>query len=332
MALSGPDRYPLAALPTPLVRARRLERALASPPIYVKRDDLTGFALTGNKARKLEYLIADALAGGCDVLVTGGGPGSNHCRAAAAAARVAGLACSLVMYGREPQPIPVNLGMIRGFGAEVRFTGDPDRGSVDAWLDRTAASLRADGRNPYVVPRGGATPLGAVGYARAVEELGAQLAAAGIEPAVLVVATGSCGTQAGLVSGVVAAGRAWRVVGASVSRPVEECRRRVLDLSRGCASLLGTAAPEERHVEVVDARGPGYGTPSPEGEEAARLAADTEGLLLDPVFTAKGMAVLVRMAREGLGGPAVFLHTGGVVAAVQRHITSDERERSHARR
>jgi len=317
VAVSGPARFPLAVLPTPLQPAARLSAALAGPSILVKRDDLVGFALAGNKARKLEYLLGDALATTSDVLLTGGGPDSNHCQAAAAAARVAGLACELVLYGDEPRQPRLNLELARRFGASVEFTGDPDRASVDGALADRAERLRAAGRRPYVIPRGGATPLGAVGYALAVDELAGQLAELDADPEVVLVATGSCGTQAGLVAGTVAAGRRWRMVGATVSRPPAECRDRVLRLARGCAALLGSPAPEERDVELVDARGPGYGAASADGGAAAGLAAATEGLLLDPVFTAKAMAVLVATIGTGLSGPAVFVHTGGTPVALQ---------------
>jgi len=311
-----PPRFALALLPTPLQPAERLARALGSPPIHVKRDDLVGFALAGNKARKLEFLLADALGRGSDILVTGGGPGSNHCQAAAAAARVGGLDCWIVLYGEEPARTPANLRLARTFGAQIRFTGDPDRSSVDRVLGETAAELVEGGRRPYVVPRGGATPLGSVGYALAADELARQLTRGGVTPEVVVVATGSCGTQAGLVAGTVGAGRPWRIVGAAVSRPIEECRARVLELARGCAALLGLPPADDGDVEVRDARGPGYGVPSPEGRQAARLAAEQEGLLLDPTFTAKAMATLVDLVREGLGGPIVFVHTGGTASVL----------------
>lgn len=310
--MSEPPRFPLASLPTPLVPARRLADAIGSAPILVKRDDLTGFALAGNKARKLELLVGDALAVGADALVTGGGAGSNHCQATAAAARVAGLACVLVMYGRAPAREHPNLRLARAFGAEVRFTGDPDRRSVDRGLDAVAEELAVAGRRPYVIPRGGASALGAAAYALAVPELVGQLAAEAVEPAVVIVAAGSCGTHAGLLAGTLAGGHPWRVVGAAVSRSVAESRTRVLELSRACAELLGTRAAIEGDVEVADAIGPGYGVPSRAGVAAARLGARTEGLLLDPVFTAKALGALLAMVREGLGGPAVFVHTGGV--------------------
>ena len=315
--MSAPARFPLTVLPTPLQPAVRLSAALAGPSILVKRDDLTGFALSGNKARKLEYLLGDALATGCDALLTGGGADSNHCQAAAAAALVAGLACELVLYGDEPRQPRLNLELARRSGASVTFTGDPDRASVDGALADRFERLRAAGRRPYLVPRGGATTLGAVGYALAAHELAGQLAELDTDPEVVLVATGSCGTQAGLVAGTVAAGRRWRVVGATVSRPPAECRDRVLGLARGCAALLGLPAPEERDVELMDARGPGYGAASADGDAAAGLVAATEGLLLDPVFTAKAMAVLADIVGAGLSGPAVFVHTGGIPVALQ---------------
>ena len=322
--MSRPASYPLATLPTPLVRAERLERALGAPSLWVKRDDLIGFALAGNKARQLELLLADALGRGCDTLVTGGGPASNFCQASAAAARVAGLACVLVLYGREPPAPPPNLALARALGARVHFTGRAERESVDAALDDAAADLRAEGRRPYLVPRGGATGLGAVGYALAVAELTAQLDAEGVVPELVLVATGSGGTQAGLVAGAVAGICPWRVVGASVSRPPEACAERVLTLARAAADLLGLPAVDAGQVVVRDARGPGYGIPSAEGDRAAGLAARTEGLLLDPVFTAKALAELPRLVEEGSGGPVVFWHTGGTPEALW-HLTGADR-------
>jgi len=323
-----PQRFPLVAMPTPVQRAQRLEAALGSPPLYVKRDDLTGFAVAGNKARKLELLIADALEQGADVVLTGGGTGSNHCHATAAAARVAGLDCVLVYYGEEPDDEPPGLRFARGFGPEVRFTGDPRRESVDECLDAFADRLRESGRRPYVIPRGGATALGAAAYGAAAEELAAQLNDLGVRPAVVVVATGSGGTQAGLVAGTVAVGAPWRVIGASVSRPVDECRERVLRLAREAAGVYGWPAASGGDIDVRDARHPGYGVPSAAGRDAALLAARREGLLLDPVFTAKAMAETIRFLSEGvegtaggagmagIDGPIVFWHTGGLLAAL----------------
>ncbi len=316
MAVTLPLKFPLAVLPTPLIPASRLQQALGSPPVLVKRDDLTGFALAGNKARKLEFLVGDALARHCDVLITGGGPGSNHCQATAVAAKVAQLACHLVMYGSEPARPHPNLAFARCAGAEVTFTGDADRSSVDLGLAETAGRLTAAGHRPYIVPRGGATAVGAAAYGLAAAELAGQLASLRVEPEIVVVATGSCGTQAGLLAGAVAGNHPWRIIGASVSRPPAECRERVLRLARECADLMGWPPADPGRVEVRDARGPGYGAVSAAGAQAARLAAAAEGLLLDPVYTAKAFGELLSVIREEVQGPAVFVHTGGIAGAV----------------
>lgn len=310
-------RFSLTVLPTPLQRAGRLERALGSPPLYIKRDDLTGFCVGGNKARKLEFLVAEALARGSGCLLTGGGQGSNHCAATAAAARVAGLDCIILYYGTPPEHPHPNLSLARHFGAEVRFTQEADRASVDQGLDDLRSTLEREGRRPFMFPRGGATPLGAAAYAFAVGELAWQLREASVEPAALVVANGSGGTQAGIVAGAAAGGHRWQVIGASVSRPPDEARQQVTTLAASCAQLMKWGQPGSDLVDVRDARGPGYGIPSPEGAAAARLAAETEGLLLDPVFTAKALGVLIALVdARTLDGPAVFWHTGGLVAAL----------------
>ena len=306
------DRFPLAVLPTPLVPARRL----GDGRLFIKRDDLTGFAGAGHKARPLEFLVGAALAGGCDVLVTGGGPGSNFCPAAAAAASAAGIGCELVLYGDEPSRKHPNLALALACGANVRYTGDPDRSRVDTAVVEVAAELEAAGRRPYPVPRGGALAVGTVGMVVAAEELAGQLDEASIEPEAVVIASGSGTTCAGLAVGTHVAGGRWRVIGASVSRPVDRATGEIEALAGRCASLLGVAAGP---FELVDARGPGFGTPSEAGERAAAVALRAEGLLLDPVYTAKAFAVLLDLIEAGAGGPIVFWHTGGLLAAAD-HI------------
>jgi D-cysteine desulfhydrase len=321
-------RTPLATLPTPLLPAPRLSEAVGTE-VWIKRDDMTGLGLGGNKARKLEFLCGEALARGADTLVTGGGSGSNHVQLTAAAAARLGLACLAVCYGTAPSVEPLGLRLTRRFGAEVLFTGSPDRASVDTRLEEVAAKIVAEGRAPYVIPRGGASAVGAVGYALAAAELADQLASAGLPAATLLLATGSCGTQAGLVAGAGLSPRpdlptgtrpaGLKVVGVPVSRPPEECTERIARLATGCAERLGS----DRVFTAADVRllggylGPGYGKASQEGDEAALLAARTEGLVLDPVFTAKAMAALVAESRLGtLSGPVVFLHTGGTPSAL----------------
>jgi D-cysteine desulfhydrase len=219
--------------------------------------------------------------------------------------------CVLVIAGPPPAPpLHPNLAAAVAWGAELRFTGDADRTSVDAGLPVAAEELAAQGRRPYVMPRGGASPVGAEAYRTAVDEVLEQLG--GRRP-VVVVAAGAGGTLAGLVAGSVARGRPLRVVGASVSRPPGEVAARVLDLAVRVARRHGEPEPGPDDVELVDARGPGHGLPSPAGDAAAALALRTEGLVLDPVYTAKALAALPSaVGRE----PALFWHTGGLLDAV----------------
>lgn len=301
----------LALLPTPLVGAPRLADALGLSSLLVKRDDLTGFAVAGNKARQLEVLIADAAGQHADVLVTGGTAGSNFVQGAAAAAAWAGMRCVLVLAGPPvPRTSHPNLAAATAWGAEVRFTGDTDRTSVDGALPVVAAELAAAGCTPYVAPRGGASAAGATGYRFAVDELLGQLD--GTDP-VIVLAAGAGGTLAGLVAGVVAAGRPLRVVGVSVSRPAEQIRSRVLELACQVADRQGEPRPLASDVHVVDGRGPGHAIASAAGDHAAALALRSAGLVLDPVYTAKALAALPSIAA---GRPALFWHTGGLLDAV----------------
>jgi 1-aminocyclopropane-1-carboxylate deaminase/D-cysteine desulfhydrase-like pyridoxal-dependent ACC family enzyme len=297
---------PLAVLPTPLVRAYRLEAALDAGPVIVKRDDLGGFAVAGNKVRPLEYLLGQALADRCDVLVAGGGAGSNFCPAAAVAARVAGLDCELIVWG-DVCGSP-NLAIAAAAGACIRPTGDQRRETLDSAIDARAAELAAAGRRPFPVPRGGATAVGAVGFALAAAELAAQL---NQPPALVVLAVGSGASCAGLL----AAGPPWPVLGVSVSRPLPEITAMVGALAEECAELLGNPPPRPELLEIVDARGPGFGVASPADRAAARLALHTEGLLLDGTYGAKAFAVLIERLRAA-NGLVVFWHTGGLVPAV----------------
>jgi 1-aminocyclopropane-1-carboxylate deaminase/D-cysteine desulfhydrase-like pyridoxal-dependent ACC family enzyme len=324
MPAARPARVRLATLPTPLVAVPRLAQALRAGALYVKRDDLTGFAFGGNKARPLEFLIGAATADRADTLVTGGAPGSNFCAAAAAAALRAGLRCELVLAGQAPRHPGPALALALSWGATVHWTGSAERETVDSQLPRAAAALASRGHRPYLIPRGGATGLGAIGYALAAFELHEQLAAIGVTTAQVVVAVGSGGTLAGLVAGNAALGRPWTLVGGSVSRPAEDASLRVLEIAQECAGLLagaiasdrgpgGPAEPMPGDVMVVDARGPGHGLPSPEGVAAADQAMRTEGLMVDPVYTAKALSLVPRCAD---GGDVVFWHTGGLLDTV----------------
>jgi len=329
--LASRPRVDLVVGPTPLHPAPRLSRELGVPLLF-KRDDLTGRGLGGNKLRGLEYILADALRQGCDGLVTGAGPQSNWTMLAALSCLRCQIEPHIVCYGTDAAS-EGNMRLHRWLGVDVRFTGSPDRSSVDAGIEAAGAELRAAGRRPYLVPRGGATPLGALGYVRASTELAAQLDALGEQPAGLWLAAGSCGTQAGLQAGAALTGAPYRVRGVTVSRPVPECLDRIRVLAAGAAALAvgagtvgagtvgagtvgagtvgaGTAIDEP---EVLGGWiGPGYGVPSAEGQAAARLVAQTEGVFLDPAFGAKAMAALIAECRAGrVRGPQIFLVSGG---------------------
>jgi D-cysteine desulfhydrase len=300
--LRRPGRFPLAVLPTPLVHAPRLSAAL-NREVSIKRDDMTGFALGGNKVRPSEMLVADALAQGCDNVVGCGGPSSNLCPALAAAATTAGLGCTLVLYGSEPTIEHPNLTMMRAFGARVVFTDDPDRAATPAHADGVAARLRDQGRDPYIVPRGGASGLGATAYALAAEELASQLT---FSPAHVVVAVGSGCTVAGLLAGWTAFDLPGELVGVAVSRPLKETCTEITRLSGEAATILGTAAPRTDRLRLLDGLGAGFGLPDSTTCQAARLALRTEGVVADATYVARAVAVL-----GALDGPLVLWHTGG---------------------
>jgi D-cysteine desulfhydrase family pyridoxal phosphate-dependent enzyme len=316
MHLTAIPRHHLATLPTPLERAHNLERALGSqcPRIYLKRDDLTGLAFGGNKARKLEYLLADALALDATVLVTEGAAQSNHARITAAAAATANLRCVLVLDARHGAEIGGNLLLDHLLGAEVRIVpGKPER---TAEMARVAEELRAAGESPYLIPTGGSVPLGAAAYVAAVAEMLEQLMRAGDAPRRLYAATGSLGTQAGLVVGARAFSAPFNVYGVAVEQTVERLVAEGVALANATATRIGLDEQFTLADIAVDGSfiGPGYGLPTAEGLAAIRLLARTEAVFLDPVYSGKAMAALIShvQARElDPDGAVIFLHTGG---------------------
>lgn len=306
-----PPRFPLATLPTPLTRAEHLADAVGSPvELLVKRDDLIGFGVAAGKTRALEFLLGEALAHRCDVLVTGGSASSNFCPAAALAARRAGLDCELLMSGDLAGSANVELS--RRARAHLNELGEGDRSRIDAAISDRAAELVAAGRKPYAMPRGGSTPVGAVGFARAAEELAYQLDAS---PALVVIPIGSGGSCAGLLAG----SKGWPLLGVSVSRPAPEITEIVHRLAGECAALLGRSAPDRSRLEIVDGRGPGFGVASPADRDAAALALETEGLLLDHTYTAKSLAALLPRLRDVRSGPVVYWHTGGLATTISEY-------------
>lgn len=312
--ISAP-RELLGFFPTPLHPLPRLSAHLGGPPIWIKRDDLTGFALGGNKVRKLEFFLGEARAAGADILLTAGGHQSNHARVTAAAAARTGLDCVLVLSGGRPAAFTGNLALDRLFGAAVHFveTG-PERMPA---LQALAEELRAAGRRPLVIPIGGSTPLGALGYVEAAREAAGQLEALGVRPAAIVHGSSSGGTQAGLLVGCRAAGLATRVIGVSADEPREALAGMIAGIVRSLAERLGVPAPPPEAIEVLDEHvGAGYGIPTPASEEAARLFARLEGIPLDLTYGAKAAAGLIDLVRRGAFGrdeAVCFWHTGGAM-------------------
>lgn len=316
-------RVALAHLPTPLEPMERLAAALrsdrGSPRLLVKRDDCTGLALGGNKARKLEYLCAEALAAGADVLVTGGGAQSNHVRMTTAAANRLGLECHVALADIEGATPSGNLLVDRVLGTHLHPVGRVEYYDLERAIEDLAARLSHDGRQPYAIPIGGASVTGAAAYADAVDELYGQLAGEHVDW--LVVADGSGGTHAGLLAGI--DGRA-SVIGVDVgTRP--DLDAVVPALAAETAARQGRAGPATSAIVDHERFGSGYGAPTDAAVEAITLTARTEGLVLDPVYTGKAMAGLLAAVREGRIGPdetAVFWHTGGSPALfAERYAT-----------
>jgi D-cysteine desulfhydrase len=319
-ALNLPPRVSLARLPTPIEPSPRLGAALGLDLLY-KRDDLTGLELSGNKARKLEYLLAEAEAAGADTLVTCGGVQSNHCRATAFAAAKRGLRAVLLLRVPDPARPPApeaNVLLDRLAGAELRWVSHDEYRRRAELMDAVASELHAAGRRAYVIPEGGSSPLGSLGYLLAVAELRRQLPEAWrTGPLTLAYAAGSGGTGAGLELGVRALGwKEAKPVGFAVCNDAAYFRATIAALCAD-ARRRWPALPEVPADEVrVDDGfiGPGYAQATAEGLEIIRRAAREDGVLLDPVYTGKAMLGLAGRAREPGGLPAprvVFFHTGG---------------------
>lgn len=329
-------RYHLGHWPTPLAPAVELGRAIGVPHLWLKHDELCGFGFGGNKVRGLELMLADAIAHGADVLVTGAGAQSNHVRATAAAAKSAGLDCVAVYWGSAPQHVQGNHALTQLLGASVRFTDDPDRTSIDRGLAEVADELRAAGRTPYVIPRGGACALGVIGHALAVAEFAEQWRGcqAALPRPRLMLAAGSGGTLAGWLlgrrllsltapDGYARDALAFDIDAVTVSRPASDLRERVRALAAEAAVVLGADAARALDVQpITEAEyqlhdgwiGEGYGIPTAAGNDAIRRAAQEAGVFFDPTYTGKAFAALMHAASRGLldaQQPLVFLHTGG---------------------
>ena len=322
------DRLGLAHLPTPLEPMKRLSAHLGGPRLWVKREDCTGVGFGGNKLRKLDYVLREALDSDADTLVSGGVVQSNSQRQVAAVAAKLGLACHLAVYhGRLAPPSPEyahtgNALLNRLFGAtlhDVPWDGDRN-GAIRGLADR----LRAEGRKPYVVPYGVSSPLGALAYASTVLEIAAQSEALGFSPQAIVHCSGSGGTQAGLVVGANACLPGARIVGIDIDAEPERVRADVCTFGHAAAALLGRPFDDACVDVVAGHAGPAYGVPHAATVGAIRLAAQTEALVLDPVYSGKGLAGLIALIKTGrwtAGQDVVFIHTGGAPALfAYRHL------------
>jgi D-cysteine desulfhydrase len=322
---SEPARLQLANLPTPVVELKNLAKHLGGiDRILMKRDDLTGFETSGNKIRKLEYVIADAIKNGADTLVTNGGFQSNHCRATAALGARLGLKVRLLLRSTDPNPpLEGNLFLDHLFGAEISFhPPDEYNGRRTQLIDAAMQAERDAGRKPYFFPVGASIPLGCWGYIRCVDEMAKQL---GRETKVDVFsAVSSAGTHAGLMLGKAILGLGnWRVIGIPVSDSIEFFQKEIRDLVDGTVQeyALGLA-PSQTPNELIDGFiGDGYAIPYAESIETTRLVARSEGVLLDPTYTAKGMTGFLETIRRGgvrNGATPLFVHTGGAFGLMAR--------------
>jgi len=317
--LAALARLSLGHFPTPLVPMPRLQAELnESRPLWIKHDDYSGPGFGGNKVRKLEFELAAAQASGATDVLTTGGLRSNHCRITAALAASLRFRCHLVLNGEPPrsgEPEPASHGLYRAYGAQIHYVArGQDRAPA---LEALANELSRSGRRPHAIPLGASTPLGACGFTRAVFELQEQCATLGFTPGAIVHSTSSAGTQAGLAAGLRLAG--WdriRQIGVSADDGAATIGNEVRRILAGLESLLGMrpgALDSQPHVEDAFT-GSGYGVASTEGNAAMSLLARCEGVVLDPVYTAKAMAGLIAL-RSGLPeGPVVFWHTGGQLA------------------
>lgn len=313
-SLSALPRVSLFAPPSPIERLERFERVLGSAnPIFIKRDDAISFGFGGNKVRKLELVMACALSEGASCVVTCGGVQSNHCRATAAAAARLGLACHLVLSGPPPERLTGNTRLDEIFGATIHFVADrSDRAPRMAEIE---AALRLEGGRPFSIPLGASTPLGAAGLALAVFEMVGQ----GQRPDVIIHASSSGGTQAGLIAGAVLAGLETRIIGVSADEPEASLRALVESLEQGVFELAGSRA-SARQAEVRDRFvGEGYGIPTEASREAMRLLARSEAIVVDHTYTAKAVAGLIDLVRTReipAGQSILFWHTGGQVGVL----------------
>jgi 1-aminocyclopropane-1-carboxylate deaminase/D-cysteine desulfhydrase-like pyridoxal-dependent ACC family enzyme len=321
--IAAMPRFDLTGGPSPLTAAPRFSAALGGrAEIWLKREDLLPLAFGGNKIRNLELLVGAALAAGADTLVTAGRRWSNHCRLTAAAGARAGLDVHLALSGPPGGAEPPNERLARLLGATVHVTAGEDRSEREALVERVVGDLMAEGRHPYVIGVGGTGSgegdvTGACGQVLAGLELAAQAGAIGLDVSSVVVPTATGGTHAGVLTGLRVARSRADVLGVAVSAAAAEASATVAGIVGRLSAFAGLEPPPGDGAIQIDGEqlGDGYGAPTLAAGEAARLLARTEGVLVDPIYTAKALAALVACVRDGrLGGTVVFWHAGGLPA------------------
>ncbi|HEY3310941.1 MAG TPA: D-cysteine desulfhydrase family protein [Anaerolineales bacterium] len=315
-------RLRFAHLPTPIEEMPRLSAALGGPQLFVKRDDQTGLAFGGNKTRKLEFLVAEALAQGSKMLISAGALQSNHCRQTAAAAARFGLDCMLVLNGQHPKKPSANLLLDHLFNADIVWVAD--RKDRDAVLRRTYETALEAGNQPYLVPYGGSSPTGALGYAFAVEEVLQQ----GLNPDWIIFATSSGGTHAGLTLGARVFNCKSKILGISIDEPVSALKANVSALASAASEKLGGRIEFGGQAVLAndDYCQAGYGVFGEQEREAICMFAGNEGLLLDPVYTGRAAAGMIDLIRKGLirkDESVLFWHTGGQPALFAEKYMED---------
>ncbi|MFP4488269.1 MAG: 1-aminocyclopropane-1-carboxylate deaminase/D-cysteine desulfhydrase [Bacteroidales bacterium] len=309
----------MSLLPTPIHRLNNMSGRLATD-IYCKRDDLTGFAFGGNKTRKLDYLVSDAIATGYDSLITFGAVQSNWCRMTATAGKVNGLDVYLVLAGGKPDRDTANLLLDRLAGANIRFIDSTDRHEIVEEVNRITLELKDRGRQPYFMPVGGSVARGSLGYIKAMAEILEYMEGKSMNFETIILASGSAGSQAGLVAGQVISGWKGRIVGMAVSRNKAEQEKKVFEITKDSLDLVGYEYDEQSVSSLIHVEdsylGEGYRIVTPGCLEAIRDFVQYEGIFLDQVYTGKAAAGLTDYVRKGLIGPdskVLFIHTGGNV-------------------
>lgn len=305
-------RFSLGIFPTPLHPALRMRD---DSSLLLKRDDLTGFGLAGNKARPLEFLMADAIACGCDIVVAGGAATSNFVGACAHASAVAGLNCEVLLAGGPESTVPIRLA--RASGASVRATNG-DRTLIDTAIANRSIELEREGRHPYPVPRGGATPIGALGFANAAFELRDQLEEQGVDPSrsTIVLPVGSGASLAGFAAGSSAMSLTWRVIGVSVSRQPAHMQRHVLELAAACSAIMESRPAASHSYSIIDRTGYPPIDQQFTAMRTAQVMRESEGVLLDPHYGIPTFDVALALSSSP-EEPVVLWQTGGIPAAVE---------------